>query len=122
MFEYNMGILYSNSCMQCIWIQYGDIVSKSLYAVYRYIWGLWCLNTIWGYCIQIFGYSVSVYQYLGSVVFEYNMGILCSNICMQYIWIQYGDIVSKYLYTVSVGISISGGLYQCWCLYTAYGM
>ena len=44
--------------------------------------------------------------YVGSVVFEYNMGILYSNICMQYIWIQYGEIVFKYSYTVCRYVSV----------------
>ena len=55
-------------------------------------------------CMQYIGISI----YLGSVVFEYNMGILYSNICMQCIWIQYGDIVFKYLYAVYRYINISG--------------
>ena len=55
-----------------IWLQKCSVECRQntnvriyLYAVYRYIWGLWCLNTIWGYYIQIFGYSVSVYYIPG---------------------------------------------------------
>ena len=66
--------------MSNVWIQYEDIVLKYLYAVY--------LDTIWGCCIQILVCSISIY--MGSVVFEYNMG----------------DIVLKHLYAVYFGYSM----------------
>ena len=104
-----MRMLYSNMCMQCIWIQYGGYCVQYLDTVYRIsisvysmrwyinIWGSMhavYLDTVWEYCIQISVYSV--YWYI-------NIWGSMHAVCLDTVW----NIVSKYLYIVCVGISMS---------------